>query len=255
MCRFRRWWRNGNLYRLSMVTTDAWGGASPETIPWHCEGCEAASDVEILRQWMVTPQTQEDEFDTHQWTSGRCQTCLMPYLLIREIEWGDHGDDLGAFRQIWPESGRTLPSAVPGALRDTYDEAQRCMKVRAFTGSALLARRIVEGICNDLNAKGRTLAAKLADLKNSGVLDERLYEWSALVKDIGNEGAHETATPLSREDAQEVLRFVEALLDYLYVFRARYEEFRQRRERIKAGKPALESFDISSLGSSDGEAN
>jgi hypothetical protein len=33
----------------------------------------------------------------------------------------------------------------------------------------------------------------------------------------------------------EVLKFVEALLDYLDVFRARYDEFQQRRGKSKGG--------------------
>lgn len=41
---------------------------------------------------------------------------------------------------------------------------------------------------------------------------------------------------VSREDASEVLNFTETLLDYLYVFQAPYEEFKERRDAESAKK-------------------
>jgi hypothetical protein len=50
-----------------------------------------------------------------------------------------------------------------------------------------------------------------------------------------------------------VLLFVEALVDYLYVFRKRYAQFTVRRQAIKEGKAprALEPFVVDDLPEAD----
>lgn len=208
-------------------------GTQRETLPWQCRFCSRPVSVEIVARWEVIPNGGDD-WEPHRWTQGRCQACLSPLLFIQEGEYDPKEDQWGPLTQVWPEPARSLPRAVPEPLRQSYNEAQRCMSVNAHTAAALIARRVVEGICADHSATGRTLALKLEDLKNRQVLDHRLHEWSSLVKDIGNEGAHETAALVSRRDALEVLTFVEALLDYLYVFRERYQAFKRAREDCEA---------------------
>jgi hypothetical protein len=72
-------------------------------------------------------------------------------------------------------------------------------------------------------------------MRDDGVIDARLYEWADASRQLGNEGAHATTTPIPREDAEEILKFVEAMLDYLYVFRAQFDAFKQRRAAAASG--------------------
>lgn len=222
-----------------MSTTNA-RGAARQSFPWQCRYCARPVTIEILERWEVLPG-QDDDWEPHRWTQGRCEGCQSPFLFYEEADYDPESGPWGPLTQEWPETARSLPPAVPKPLRDSYDEAQRCMSVNAHTAAALIARRVVEGICAEHSAKGRTLAAKLDDLKARQVLDARLHEWSSLVKDIGNEGAHETTGLVTRRDAQEVLKFVEALLDYLYVFRERYDAFKRSRDQRKAGSTTVKA--------------
>jgi hypothetical protein len=47
---------------------------------------------------------------------------------------------------------------------------------------------------------------------------------------LGNQGAHFSDESVSREDAADALSLAEALLNYIYVFTAKYEEFQNRRQ-------------------------
>jgi len=49
------------------------------------------------------------------------------------------------------------------------------------------------------------------------------------VRNLGNAGAHDVETMLSREDADDALAFFGALVNYLYTFRLRYEQHIIRR--------------------------
>lgn len=235
-----------------MASSGGWPDSPPVTFAARCPGCSESAIIEVVAEWDLTPGP-EDAWEPHNWTVGKCQSCASPSLLISEWDQGEWSSGWSPRRQVWPETARSLPGAVPKPIRDTYDEAQRCLTVSSYTGAALLARRVVEGICAHLNAQGRTLHDKLQFLKDDGVLDERLHQWSSLVKDIGNEGAHDTSDLVTREDAEEVLSFVEALLDYLYVYRMRFEAFVTRRERLKQGLPPLEPIDLSALSGSSGK--
>ncbi|SQE00602.1 conserved hypothetical protein [Parafrankia sp. Ea1.12] len=68
----------------------------------------------------------------------------------------------------------------------------------------------------------------IRELRTQGTIDGMLVEWADALRVIGNEGAHYTGKPVSREDAEDALSFAEALLEYIYVFRKRFEEFQRR---------------------------
>ena len=71
------------------------------------------------------------------------------------------------------------------------------MSIGCTAAAAVMARRVLEGIVNEQQAKGRTLHAKLADLHTRKMLSDDLLAWSLAIKDIGNEAAHgiSTTTP------------------------------------------------------------
>jgi hypothetical protein len=67
-------------------------------------------------------------------------------------------------------------------------------------------------------------------MASKGFLDGRLLAWADGLRVLGNEGAHYTGSAVSREDAKDALAFAEAVLDYLYVLTAQFEEFQRRRQ-------------------------
>ncbi|WP_323099393.1 DUF4145 domain-containing protein [Intrasporangium sp. YIM S08009] len=220
--------------------TAGWG-STPETFPFQCQHCGEPRSLEVILRWQRSPDPDED-FDPEQWTAARCLTCLRPYLFIQELEWIPlvEGFAYGDRQQVHPPTDRVLPMPVPEAIRNDYDEARRCMRARCYTAAAIMARRCVQSICVLHGYPTRTLVQGLKKMLDDKKIDPRLYDWADAVREVGNEGAHDTEKQVSREDAEEVLLFVEALCDYLYVFRARFETFTKRR---KAAKEPWRPFD------------
>jgi Domain of unknown function (DUF4145) len=201
-----------------------------EMLAFHCPHCSKAVLLEVLRRWYNVPEG-DDAWEPHQWTAAMCTSCQSPFVLYQERE----NDDWGIPTQEYPQADRQLPWSVPQSIRDDFAQAQRCMRSRSYTAGAIMARRVVEIIRKDQGFKKGNLNAALKSMKEAGVIDARLYEWADTAREVGNEGAHDT-TPVSREDAEQVLLFVEALVDYLYVFRKRYAQFQQRREALREGR-------------------
>ena len=47
---------------------------------------------------------------------------------------------------------------------------------------------------------------------------------------LGNVGAHFTDQVVTRQDASDALDLIEAMLDYVYVFSAKFEQFKARHD-------------------------
>jgi hypothetical protein len=81
---------------------------------------------------------------------------------------------------------------------------------------------------------GGTLAAQLKKLKENGTIESRLFEWAEMLRTMGNEAAHGVGFAVSREDAQDTLEFTEALIEYAFTYRDKFEEFKKRRAKATA---------------------
>ena len=102
-----------------------------------------------------------------------------------------------------------------------------------------MCRRALERLCAEQNAKGRDLNAKIDALRDAGTIDGRLWDWAHGLRTAGNAALH-GEDEVSREDSGDLLKFTEALIDYVFVVGRRCEEFTARQEarQAKAKKAA-----------------
>jgi hypothetical protein len=127
-----------------------------------------------------------------------------------------------------PEDNRVNPR-LPAPLKSAYSEAISCFKSKAYTATAIMCRKTLEGICVEHGAKGNNLVSNLKELKDNGVIENRLFEWADALRISGNEAAHDVTVTTSPEDARDILEFTNALLEYIFTFRDKFEEFEKRR--------------------------
>jgi hypothetical protein len=171
-------------------------------------------------------------------TLASCGECTATLLL------GHEETDIG-----WSSPVRLYPATkdhslspyVPQELRREHKEARDCFSIRAYTATAVMVRRTLEGVCQEQGiVKKQPLAESLRQLRDDGKIEGRLLDWAEALRFLGNQGAHYTGTPVSREDAADALAFAEALLDYMYVLTAQYEKFQRRRsasQQTSTGPP------------------
>lgn len=152
--------------------------------------------------------------------------CLAPIVQVRE-DWGGgyESDPPG----IYYPSPRRLSLAVPREIQAEYSEARKCFDAKAYRAAVVMVRRTLEGTCVDQGATKKTLAANLQEMKESGKIDGVLAEWANLLRITGNAGAH-FGKEVTAQDAEDALDFAEALIDHIYVLRARFDEFKARHQ-------------------------
>jgi hypothetical protein len=198
-----------------------------------CPQCNRPVIMKVHGRWTAFP---DPEGLPQEWSAAECPECRQATLYLREHIGGPLNDGWDDYWQAYPPQARKMSSAVPRNLRKDHEEARGCLQGRLYTAAAIMARRILEGICVDRGYTSGDLFNRLKKMRDDGVIDARLYEWADAGRQVGNEGAHASGVTVSREDAEEVLRFVEALLDYLYVFQVRFDEFKSRRDAEKAAR-------------------
>ena len=164
-----------------------------------------------------------------------CVSCAIPILFEQNTERDFNSDmDYGPPKTIYPTSSLNVNNAAPEPIRIALEEAIVCFKVKAYTASAIMCRKVLEGIRSEYGIKERTLSASLNTMKEREFIDIRLFQWSDALKSAGNEAAHDVNIRIEKDDAQDIVDFAVAITDYLFSFRQRFDEFqRRRKERPK----------------------
>jgi hypothetical protein len=145
---------------------------------------------------------------------------------------------------VWPELVRVHPMPrrllgyeIPETVRQSLEEAERCMQVGASLAAAAMAGRALEAICRHYSTKDTYIGAGIKELRDKGIIDARLYEWSEELRDQRNMAAHATDAAFSSEDAEDILTFTYAIADYVFLLTRKFERF-QKRKKKKAEEKA-----------------
>ncbi|SOD70173.1 protein of unknown function [Streptomyces sp. 1222.2] len=178
------------------------------------------------------------EPDTDMWGPGdlvtlaQCSECGCAMVVTQsddlEGRWSDPV-------RVYPPTSDQLSLMVPSKLRDECEEARHCFTAKAYTATAVMVRRVLEGLCLDQGATAKPLINALKQLADDGKLDGRLLEWAQELRGLGNQGAHHTGAPVQKQDAHDALLLAEEILNYVYALPIQFEAFRRRR----AGEPPL----------------
>lgn len=101
-----------------------------------------------------------------------------------------------------------------------------------------MCRRTLDGYRQEMGIDLKVpLAIALQRLKNDGSINAQLYEWATLLKDSGNEAAHNIRAHFTEEDAKDILDFTIAILDFTYSFKDKYDKFMQRKQATAKSSP------------------
>lgn len=199
----------------------------------ECSKCESKVDAKILteREYGST-----DDCDPFIYYFLECPACLG--VMVGHSDLVQYGPDKWDFEhptRVWPDpvhSGFLHPS-IPKIVQDSIEEGRRCFKARAYLACAVMCGRAIEAICKEEKTASHSLAEGLKELKNKGVIDGRLFEWSEALRKHRNIGAHASEEVISREDAQDILEFAIAICEYIYVLSDRYAKFQARLGKLK----------------------
>jgi Domain of unknown function (DUF4145) len=212
--------------------TANWGS---DRVAFHCGHCGTHSVSECMASAYFVETIEDDEGATfggpeYRYRLVKCTACGdVTLLLAMKLGWNHDQEVYEEDSSVYPAQPRSLSSVVPKTLQDCFQEARSCYQARAYTASAIMCRRALELLAIERGITERTLARSLDALKGQGDIDQRLYDWCDALRLAGNKAAHDVGPSVSQVDAKDMSDLAEAIIDYVYVFQARYEQFKERR--------------------------
>jgi len=187
----------------------------------HCPHCGNDTPLRLVAQHRCdapayTDDNGEDVVLQLDYYLAACSTCGDVSLYSG---WeGSLDEDLAPFTAAyrrWPEpplDERALPKTVAECYRDAVS-----VQAKSPPAFAVLARRTLEALCADKNAKGSNLASRLKALSDQGDLPPTIAGMTDVLRRLGNLGAHSVADRVTAEDAWIVDSVLRAVLEYVYV--------------------------------------
>lgn len=193
----------------------------------HCPTCQQKV---VAAQEAVGEAFPDEHFNIVRHIIARCEICYQTLLLQQDDELFMKRWERDA-ACVWPTAERSISETIPDSLRREHQEARSCFKVAAYTATVVMVRRTLEGLCAQHGVARKPLFKALEDMERGGLIEGRLLEWAQELRVLGNEAAHFTGATVSRQDAADAVALAEAILDYMYVFSAQFEKFKQRRKQ------------------------
>lgn len=200
----------------------------PRTYRTECPTCQQKV---VATQEAVSDVSPDKDFNILRHIIARCGICYQTLLLEQDEAIYSQMLFQGNAKCLWPTPARSISETIPDSLRREHQEARSCFKATAYTATVVMVRRTLEGLCAQHGVTSKPLFTALGDMERRGLIEGRLLEWAQELRVLGNEAAHFTGAAVSRQDAADAVALAEALLDYLYVFSAQFEKFKQRRRK------------------------
>lgn len=196
----------------------------------ECKTCSAIVDSTLIAEYEDGGQ-EDIEAGIYEpcgkWTLTFCPRCKNPMLAL-QCDYGGGFDDDPPVR-VFPPRDRQLSWSTPKTIKNAFNEAVTCFNSKAYTASAIMCRKTLEGLCAEHGAKATNLSLSLKKLRDKEIIENRLFEWAEALRTLGNEAAHGVDCIINREDAQSTLDFTEALVQYVFAYQDRFELFKRRR--------------------------
>jgi hypothetical protein len=196
----------------------------------ECRECQALVDAgENCRYSWGDPSDGPREV----FVFSNCPRCGRPFLTLHEDLGADehHYTILSDPEILYPNPGIRLSPNLPRPIQQSHLEAQACFRAKAFTATAIMCRKTLEGLCAEHGVQAKSLVGALKELRDRGVIENRLFDWADALRIVGNEAAHDVTVTVAADDARDTLEFTNALLEYVFTFRDRFEAFKERRQK------------------------
>ncbi|HSY50636.1 MAG TPA: DUF4145 domain-containing protein [Thermoanaerobaculia bacterium] len=192
----------------------------------ECHACEARVDAKVVGE-SRSQDEGEPPWTTYLLTCPGCGCSLVG---------GWYDGEEGLLPRLWPKMESHLDRLIPEEIRNSLAEATICFKAKAYNASTVMAGRALEGVCRHFGTEKIYLGPGIQQLREKEVIDARLARWAGELQKARNLSAHASGEKVSRQDAQDLLDFVRAICEYVFVLTRKYDNYMSRKTKAPASK-------------------
>lgn len=153
-----------------------------------------------------------------------CANCTN-YFLVKQVRYVDED-----WVVVYPTPHKSAPQEVPEPTKSELEEAELCFAIGTYRASVAMCQIALEALWRD------KAVSSLDKLKESGIISQTLHDRANEIRKWANITKHELIIdPVSREDAEQLLTYLKAILNAVYVEPKHFDTLKQKREQLKKG--------------------
>jgi len=182
-----------------------------------CGHCNNKAPMEIIAtaNKIETVIYKENDLELQEgpvWEVLLCPACLKATLRGGHYFEPD-GEDVG-YEILYPRTNESI-AELPAAVNSAYEAA---IKVRSIDPNAyaVLLGRVLDKVCMDRGAEGKSLSDRLKFLAEKGEIPSRLAEMAQQLRQLRNIGAHAELGDLTEKEIPLLSDLCTAILEYTY---------------------------------------
>lgn len=186
----------------------------------RCIHCSNQAPMEIVSTFSKVQTHLAEELMEGEYEAGdvyelllcpACNDITLRKYFYHECWVSEHGDEPNV---LYPVK-KDIPSGLPSRIAQAYEAA---IKVRGIDANAYggLLRRLLELVCMDRKAEGKTLYDQLKSLAQTGEIPQKLIGVVHGLRQLGNVGAHPNSGDLTSAELPVLDGLCRAVLEYVY---------------------------------------
>jgi len=209
------------------------------TASMKCGHCQNVAPMEIVADSSTVREYSDDSSGTD-WEAGsvyqlsKCPAC--DGMTLRSYDWHSgymDGSDI-EYKVLYPLGEKVL-RGLPRQIDAAYQAAHKVRNIDANAYGVLLGR-VLDLVCEDRKASGRTLDQKLKSLAQNGEIPSKLVDVAAGVRKLRNIGAHANLGDLTVAELPVLDDLTRAILEYVYSAPFLAKEAEDRLAKLKTRK-------------------
>ncbi len=220
------WWQLGE-----------WAGVTGKELALHritCPFCMEKGNFEIAFHAEKNKPNSNKKLNFDTLKCGNCSGYVLS-LWSKSSNSYDH-NAIHAYKVLpWPLKYGSYPEYWPEAVGRYWLQTKKTLLDENWDAASVMARSALQIALRDHGAQGRNLKKEIDDLATKGVLPPIIKDWSNNIRELGNNSAHPqpSQAPTTSQDARDIARFLDFLLEYLYTLPHQIEKYRERRNENK----------------------
>lgn len=196
-----------------------------------CYHCGNKGIMKVAGRYDSGPIYDEEEifFEEYNWRMLICPVCKQMSLLERYTDasmWGEDGQQEYQSDIIYPRKN-FIDKDVPLKIRSSFESAVKIKKIDT-TLCVIGLRRVLELVCKDKKAPGKTLEEMLQNLVKKNILPPRFDSACEIIRKLGNNAVHGDEAVFYVYEVDELISVLSVLLTYLYTLPAKLDKLKKK---------------------------
>lgn len=204
----------------------------------QCNHCGNTAPMEFAAEYSQTKDYSHEESNLS-WEAGAvyellvCPACSG--VLLRRYYYHELRDPEEWVPVILYPQPNKIPAGLPEKIKAAYEGANKVKGIEPNAYAVLLGR-VLELICEDRGADGKSLFERLENLADKGEIPRPLVLMAHSLRSLRNIGAHASLGELSPTEIPFLDDLCRAILEYVYSGPQLIEAVRIRLNEIKGDK-------------------